>query len=55
MNLGTALCYVKAVVTAINMDVTVRYPHELERKRYIVAFLTKPEKAKYNLSLRANN
>lgn len=37
------------------MDMTIRYPHELERKRNIVAFLTKLAKPKYKLSPRANN
>lgn len=45
----------KVVVTAINMDVTVRYPHEFERKRNTVASLTKPVKPKHNLSPRVNN
>ena len=45
----------KAVVPAINMDVTERYPHELGRKGNIVAFLTELIKPKYNLSPRANN
>lgn len=32
MNLEAALRYLKEVATAINMDVTVRYAHELGSK-----------------------
>ena len=44
----------KEVATAINMDVTVRYPHEHGRKGNIVAFVTELLQPKYNLSLRVN-
>lgn len=44
----------KEVVTAVNMDVTAKYPHELGRKGNIVAFLTELIKPKY-IFPRANN
>lgn len=50
-----AFWYLKEVVTAVNMHVTVRYHHELGIKGNTVAFLTELIKPKYNLSLGANN